>query len=115
VIDGYPPGASCQSIINRVIHRLLQEVNSPPVKDDPKLPTSSAAFPAAELEARLRLHRLPDIGPKGFHQLLEAFGSARAALAASASAWRAQGRTQASIEARESADAMAGAEAASAG
>lgn len=76
------------------------------------LPTSSAAFPAAELEARLRLHRLPDIGPKGFHQLLEAFGSARAALAASASAWRAQGRTQASIEARESADAMAGAEAA---
>ncbi|NER66621.1 hypothetical protein G3436_25635 [Pseudomonas sp. MAFF212427] len=63
------------------------------------LSTSSAACPAAELEARLRLHRLPDIGPKGFHQLLQAFGSARAALAAPAAAWRALGRSPASIAA----------------
>ena len=76
------------------------------------LPSSSAACPAAELEARLRLHRLPDIGPKGFHQLVQAFGSARAALAAPASAWRAQGRSAASIAGRDSLDVGAGVEAA---
>lgn len=42
------------------------------------LPPVAACSPV-ELEARLRLHRLPDIGPKGFGLLLEAFGSAAAA------------------------------------
>lgn len=42
----------------------------------------------AELEARLRLHRLPEIGGKRFQTLINAFGSASAALSAPASAWR---------------------------
>lgn len=54
----------------------------------------------AELEARLRLHRLPDIGPKRFAKLLEAFGSASKALSAPASAWRSLGLPAACAEAR---------------
>lgn len=73
---------------------------------------SATACPPAELEARLRLHRLPDIGPKGFHLLLEAFGSAAAALDAPPSQWRALGRSPASIAARHSPEACAGAAAA---
>ncbi|MDD0976510.1 DNA-processing protein DprA [Pseudomonas fontis] len=62
---------------------------------------SSACSPA-ELEARLRLHRLPDIGPRRFLTLLQAFGSASAALSAPASAWRALGLSASSAEARRS-------------
>ncbi|MDY7562530.1 DNA-processing protein DprA [Pseudomonas sp. 10B1] len=49
----------------------------------------TALVPPAELEARLRIHRLPEVGPKRFHRLISAFGSASAALSAPASAWRA--------------------------
>ncbi len=45
----------------------------------------------AELEARLRLHGLPELGPMRFLRLIEAFGSASSALAAPASAWRTLG------------------------
>ncbi|HCF0140292.1 TPA: DNA-protecting protein DprA, partial [Pseudomonas aeruginosa] len=38
----------------------------------------------AELEARLRLHGLPELGPMRFLRLIEAFGSASSALAAPA-------------------------------
>lgn len=54
----------------------------------------------AELEARLRMHRLPEIGPKRFSRLIEAFGSASSALSAPASAWRALGIPGACAEAR---------------
>ena len=56
----------------------------------------------AELEARLRLHNLPDIGPQRFCRLLEVFTSASAALSAPATAWRAIGMPHSSIEARHS-------------
>ncbi|MCY1512305.1 DNA protecting protein DprA [compost metagenome] len=56
----------------------------------------------AELEARLRLHLLPELGPARFHRLLEAFGSASAALSAPASAWRSLGLAQASADPRRS-------------
>ncbi|WP_263263603.1 DNA-processing protein DprA [Pseudomonas sp. RIT-PI-S] len=59
--------------------------------------------PPAELEARLRLHRLPDTGAAHFRLLLDAFGSASAALSAPAAAWRALGLSQASADARRSA------------
>ncbi|WP_434593973.1 DNA-processing protein DprA [Pseudomonas sp. R4-83] len=62
-------------------------------------PVSTPVSPA-ELEARLRLHRLPDIGPKRFAKLLEAFGSASKALSAPASAWRSLGLPAACAEAR---------------
>lgn len=51
----------------------------------------TTAVSPAELEARLRLHRLPELGPKRFVRLLQAFGGASAALSAPASAWRALG------------------------
>ena len=54
----------------------------------------------AELEARLRLHRLPEIGPKRFTKLLEAFGSASKAISAPASAWRSLGIPASSADAR---------------
>jgi DNA processing protein len=54
----------------------------------------------AELEARLRLHRLPELGPARFRKLLEAFGSASKAISAPASAWRALGLPSACSEAR---------------
>lgn len=56
----------------------------------------------AELEARLRLHSLPDIGPQRFYRLLEVFASASAALTAPAAAWRALGMPQSSVDARRS-------------
>lgn len=62
----------------------------------------SSLCPPAELEARLRLHRLPDTGLRRFHTLIEAFGSASSALSAPASAWRALGLSAASIDARRS-------------
>ncbi|QXH46682.1 DNA-processing protein DprA [Pseudomonas xanthosomatis] len=72
---------------------------------------SSPCSPA-ELEARLRLHRLPDTGLRRFHTLIEAFGSASSALSAPASAWRALGIPAASIDARRSPQVRDGAAAA---
>jgi DNA processing protein len=43
----------------------------------------------AELEARVRLHCLPDLGTKRFRTLIDAFGNASSALSAPAAAWRA--------------------------
>ncbi|RON05637.1 DNA protecting protein DprA [Pseudomonas brassicacearum] len=63
----------------------------------------------AELEARLRLHRLPELGPRRFQKLLEAFGSASKAISAPASAWRALGLPAASAEARRSPEIRDGA------
>ncbi|WP_434628116.1 DNA-processing protein DprA [Pseudomonas sp. Z6-14] len=60
----------------------------------------SALVPPAELEARLRLHRLPELGPKRFMTLMEAFGSASKAISAPASAWRALGLPATCAEAR---------------
>ncbi|MDH0304083.1 MULTISPECIES: DNA-processing protein DprA [unclassified Pseudomonas] len=65
-------------------------------------PSRSSPCPPAELEARLRLHSLPDIGLRRFHTLIEAFGSASSALSAPASAWQALGLKAASIDARRS-------------
>ncbi|MEG1340177.1 MAG: DNA-processing protein DprA [Pseudomonas sp.] len=66
----------------------------------------------AELEARLRLHRLPALGPQRFHSLLQAFGSASAALSAPAGAWASLGLPDASAQARRSTDVRDGAAAA---
>ena len=68
---------------------------------------SSSLCPAvspAELEARLRLHLLPELGPRRFRKLLSAFDSASAALSAPASAWRALGLPAACAEPRRSED-----------
>jgi DNA processing protein len=54
----------------------------------------------AELEARLRLHLLPELGPRRFRRLLSAFDSASSALSAPASAWRSLGLPSASADAR---------------
>lgn len=72
----------------------------------------SAACPPAELEARLRLQRLPEIGPKRFQSLINAFGSAASALSAPASAWRSLGVPAISSEARRSPEVRDGASAA---
>lgn len=56
----------------------------------------------AELEARLRLHSLPELGPRRFRRLLQAFETASAALSAPAAAWRALGLPAACAEARRS-------------
>ncbi|TFF43164.1 DNA-processing protein DprA [Pseudomonas sp. RIT623] len=69
----------------------------------------SSPCPPAELEARLRLHRLPDIGLRRFHCLIQAFGSASSALSAPASAWRSLGLPAASIDARRNAQVREGA------
>ncbi|WP_017902520.1 DNA-processing protein DprA [Pseudomonas asplenii] len=66
----------------------------------------------AELEARLRLHRLPEIGPRRFRQLIETFGSASSALSAPAAAWRSLGLPASSAEARRSPAVRDGASAA---
>lgn len=66
----------------------------------------------SELEARLRLQRLPEVGPKRFFRLIEAFGSASAACAAPASAWRALGMPAACAEARRDPGVRDGASAA---
>ncbi|MCW1247954.1 DNA-processing protein DprA [Pseudomonas sp. SAICEU22] len=69
----------------------------------------SASVPPAELEARLRLHRLPELGPKRFMTLMEAFGSASKAISAPASAWRALGLPAACAEARRAPEIRDGA------
>lgn len=65
-------------------------------------PINSSDISPAELEARLRLHRLPELGPKRFHVLIEAFGCASKALSAPASAWRSLGLPAVSADARRS-------------
>ncbi|MGQ7960165.1 DNA-processing protein DprA [Pseudomonas sp. SP16.1] len=67
------------------------------------MPASPSLSPA-ELEARLRLHLLPELGPRRFRKLLSAFDSASAALSAPASAWRALGLPAACAELRRSAE-----------
>jgi len=77
------------------------------------MPLFEKAAPSpAELEARLRLHRLPEVGGKRFMKLINAFGSASAALSAPASAWRALGLPTACAEARRDPDVRDGASAA---
>ena len=56
----------------------------------------------AELEARLRLHALPELGPRRFRKLLSAFDSASAALSAPASGWRSLGLPAVCSDARRS-------------
>src|SRR3546814_9579963 len=72
------------------------------------LPESASVSPA-ELEARLRLHRLPELGPKRFMTLMEAFGSASKAISAPASAWQALRLPAACAEARRNPDVRDGA------
>nr|WP_298164517.1 DNA-processing protein DprA [uncultured Pseudomonas sp.] len=67
-------------------------------------PLLYAALSPAELEARLRLHCLPELGPRRFRKLLSAFDSASAALSAPASAWRSLGLPAACAEPRRSAE-----------
>ncbi|MFW3897649.1 DNA-processing protein DprA [Pseudomonas bharatica] len=68
--------------------------------------------PPAELEARLRLQRLPEIGAQRFCKLIQVFGSASAALSAPAAAWSALGLPRAAHEARRCAEVRDGAGAA---
>jgi DNA processing protein len=72
------------------------------------LPAVTPVSPA-ELEARLRLHRLPELGPVRFKKLLEAFGSASKALGAPASAWKSLGLPFACAEARRAVEVRDGA------
>lgn len=65
-------------------------------------PINSSEISPAELEARLRLHRLPELGPKRFQVLIEAFGCASKAISAPASAWRSLGLPAISADARRS-------------
>ncbi|WLH52037.1 DNA-processing protein DprA [Pseudomonas tolaasii] len=75
-------------------------------------PTNCNEVSPSELEARLRLHRLPELGPKRFRVLMEAFGCASKALSAPASAWRSLGLPAVSADARRSAEIRDGASAA---
>ncbi|MBD8090686.1 DNA-protecting protein DprA [Pseudomonas fluorescens] len=75
-------------------------------------PTNSPEISPAELEARLRLHRLPELGPQRFRVLIEAFGSASKAISAPASAWRSLGLPAISADARRSPEIRDGASAA---
>lgn len=65
-------------------------------------PINSSEISPAEMEARLRLHRLPELGPKRFQVLIEAFGCASKAISAPASAWRSLGLPAISADARRS-------------
>lgn len=60
------------------------------------------AISPAELEARLRLHLLPELGPRRLHKLLSAFPDACSALSAPAAAWRALGLPASCAEPRRS-------------
>ena len=62
------------------------------------------AVSPAELEARLRLHLLPELGPRRLRKLLSAFPDAASALSAPAAAWRALGLPAACAEPRRSPD-----------
>src|SRR5450830_2177288 len=74
-------------------------------------PINNSEISPAELEARLRLHRLPELGPKRFRLLIDAFGCASKALSAPASAWRSLGLPAISAEARRSHEVREGASA----
>ncbi|OCR25502.1 DNA processing protein DprA [Pseudomonas syringae] len=77
------------------------------------MPLFEKAAPSpAELEARLRLHRLPEVGPKRFRKLIDAFGCGSSALSAPASAWRALGLPAACAESRREPNVRDGASAA---
>ncbi|MDH1264867.1 DNA-processing protein DprA [Pseudomonas sp. GD03944] len=65
-------------------------------------PSPRYCISPAELEARLRLHSLPELGPRRFRTLLTAFDSASAALSAPAAAWRSLGLPSACADARRS-------------
>ncbi|MHA6491774.1 DNA-processing protein DprA [Pseudomonas borbori] len=65
---------------------------------------SSYSVSPAEIEARLRLHCLPELGPRRLRKLLSAFDTASAALSAPASAWRALGLPAVCAEPRRSAE-----------
>lgn len=56
----------------------------------------------SEREARLRLHALPELGPRRLRKLLRAFPDASSALSAPASAWRSLGLPAACADARRS-------------
>ena len=58
----------------------------------------------AELEARLRLHLLPELGPRRLQRLFEAFPNASSALSAPASAWRSLGLPATCAEHRRSSE-----------
>ncbi|WP_248748311.1 DNA-processing protein DprA [Pseudomonas sp. MWU15-20650] len=75
-------------------------------------PINSSEISPSELEARLRLHRLPELGPKRFRLLMEAFGSASKAISAPASAWCSLGLSPVSAQARRSHEIRDGASAA---
>ena len=75
-------------------------------------PINSHEISPSELEARLRFYRLPELGPKRFHLLIEAFGSASKAISAPASAWRSLGLPATSADARRSHEIRDGASAA---
>lgn len=62
------------------------------------------AISPAELDARLRLHLLPELGPRRLRKLLSAFPDAASALSAPASAWRSLGLPASCAEPRRSAD-----------
>ena len=64
------------------------------------MPSVNYSLAPAELEARLRLHALPQLGPRRFARLLEAFASASSALSAPAAAWRSLGLPACCAEAR---------------
>ncbi|GGJ95004.1 DNA-processing protein DprA [Pseudomonas matsuisoli] len=57
-------------------------------------------YSPAELEARLRLHLLPEVGPRRFRRLISVFETASSALSAPASAWRSLGIPTVCAEAR---------------
>lgn len=71
--------------------------------------STAASISPAELEARIRLHALPALGPMRFQRLLQAFGSASKALSAPASAWHSLGLPVACADARRSAETREGA------
>jgi DNA processing protein len=75
-------------------------------------PTTGYTISPSELEARLRLHRLPELGPKGFRKLIDAFGSASKAISAPAAAWYSLGLKAVSADARRSHEIRDGASAA---
>ncbi|WP_455823108.1 DNA-processing protein DprA [Pseudomonas graminis] len=75
-------------------------------------PINSSEISPSELEARLRLHRLPELGSKRFRVLIDAFGCASKAISAPASAWRSLGLPASSADARRCPEVRDGASAA---
>ncbi|TLX62391.1 DNA-protecting protein DprA [Stutzerimonas nosocomialis] len=61
-----------------------------------------AAISPAELEARLRLHLIPELGPQRLRKLISAFPDASSAMSVPAGAWRALGLPGICAESRRS-------------